>query len=226
MQRDPVPTAAPTRAGRERVLDPVSRASEILFGLIMVLTFTTTLSVSGAGRDDVTVMLIGALGCGIAWAIIDAIMYLMACIGEKSLGLRAVRDVQDAPDAASAHGIIAEALPPAVAAALRPEDFERIRGHLVAIPEARRRVRLDRDDWRGALGVFLLVFLGTFPVVLPFILFGDPQQALRWSHAVAIGLLFLTGYAFGRQTGHPWALGAAMVGIGLALVAVAVALGG
>ena len=46
-----------------RVLDPVDRASEILFGLIMVLTFTASLSVSEAGRGDVRAMLIGALGC-------------------------------------------------------------------------------------------------------------------------------------------------------------------
>jgi VIT1/CCC1 family predicted Fe2+/Mn2+ transporter len=226
MQRAPSPTAAAARAGRGRILDPVSRASEILFGLIMVLTFTTTLSVSGAGRDDVNVMLIGALGCGIAWAIIDAIMYLMASVGEKALELRAVRDVQNAPDHATAQAIIADALPPAVAEALAPEDYERVRRHLVTIPEAERRARLDREDWLGAFAVFLLVFLGTFPVVLPFLLIADPADALRMSHIVAVALLFLTGYGFGKQTGHPWLLGGAMVGIGLMLVAVAVALGG
>jgi hypothetical protein len=35
-----------------RVLDPVSRASEVLFGLIMVMTFTLSLGASEAGRDD------------------------------------------------------------------------------------------------------------------------------------------------------------------------------
>jgi VIT1/CCC1 family predicted Fe2+/Mn2+ transporter len=226
MQGDPSPPGAAPKSRRGRILDPVSRASEILFGLIMVLTFTTTLSVSGAGRDDVNVMLIGALGCGIAWAIIDAIMYLMASLGEKALDLRAVRDVQNAPDHGAAQGIIADALPPPVAEALAPEHYERIRRHLVALPAAERRVRLDREDWLGAIGVFLLVFLGTFPVVLPFMLIADPADALRASHIVAVTLLFLTGYAFGRQTGQPWRLGAAMVVIGLVLVAVAVALGG
>jgi hypothetical protein len=226
MQGVPSPPAGAPKTRRERILDPVSRASEILFGLIMVLTFTTTLSVSGAGQDDVNVMLIGALGCGIAWAIIDAIMYLMACLGEKALGIRAIRDVQDAPDPGTAHAIIADAVPPAMAEAMAPEDFERVRRHLVAMPAAGRRARLDREDWLGAFGVFLLVFLGTFPVVLPFILIADPADALRVSHIVAVALLFLTGYGFGKQTGHPWLLGGTMVGIGLVLVAIAVALGG
>jgi hypothetical protein len=51
-----------------RVLAPIDRVSEVLFGLIMVLTFTGSLSVAEAGRDDVRTMLIGALGCNLAWA--------------------------------------------------------------------------------------------------------------------------------------------------------------
>ena len=34
----------------KRVLDPIDRVSEVLFGLIMVLTFTGSLSVAEAGR--------------------------------------------------------------------------------------------------------------------------------------------------------------------------------
>jgi hypothetical protein len=56
----------------KRILDPVDRVSEILFGLIMLLTFTGSLSVAEAGREDIRTMLIGALGCNLAWGIIDA----------------------------------------------------------------------------------------------------------------------------------------------------------
>ena len=70
-----------------RVLDPVDRVSEVLFGLIMVLTFTGSLSVAEAGRDDVRTMLIGALGCNLAWGIIDAVLYLMGCLAEKGRDL-------------------------------------------------------------------------------------------------------------------------------------------
>ena len=71
----------------KRVLDPIDRVSEVLFGLIMVLTFTGSLSVAEAGRDDVRAMLIGALGCNLAWGIIDGILYLMGCLAEKGQGL-------------------------------------------------------------------------------------------------------------------------------------------
>ena len=58
-----------TRTPSKRVLDPIDRVSEVLFGLIMVLTFTGSLSVAEAGRDDVRTMLIGAVGCNVAWGV-------------------------------------------------------------------------------------------------------------------------------------------------------------
>jgi VIT1/CCC1 family predicted Fe2+/Mn2+ transporter len=51
--------------------------------------------------------------------------------------------------------------------------------------------------------------------------------ALRLSNAVAIAMLFVCGYAFGRCAGfRPWSTGLSMVAIGAALVGVAIALGG
>ena len=82
----------------KRVLNPIDRVSEVLFGLIMVLTFTGSLSVAEAGREDIRTMLIGALGCNLAWGIIDGILYLMDALAEQSqdlFNLRAVRDTRD-----------------------------------------------------------------------------------------------------------------------------------
>ena len=55
----------------------------------------------------------------------------------------------------------------------------------------------------------------------------DAVRALRVSNAIAIVMLFLTGYAYGRMTGwHPWLVGISMVFLGSALVALTMALGG
>jgi hypothetical protein len=62
-----------SRSPSSRVLEPGERISEVLFGLIMVLTFTGSLSVAEAGREDIRTMLVGALGCNLAWGIIDAV---------------------------------------------------------------------------------------------------------------------------------------------------------
>jgi VIT1/CCC1 family predicted Fe2+/Mn2+ transporter len=211
----------------KRVLEPIDRVSEVLFGLIMVLTFTGSLSVAEAGREDVRTMLIGALGCNLAWGIIDGILYLMGCLAEKGRGLLALRAARTANDPGAAHGLIANALPPAIASIMQPSELETIRQRLKELPEPPALAHLDRHDWFGGLGVFLLVFLCTFPVVIPFMFMHNAVPALRVSNAIATVMLFLTGYAFGRLSGHrPWLFGISMVFLGMILVGMTIALGG
>jgi VIT1/CCC1 family predicted Fe2+/Mn2+ transporter len=211
----------------KRALDPIDRVSEILFGLIMVLTFTGSLSVANAGRDDVRTMLMGALGCNLAWGIIDGIFYLMGCLAEKGRALRALRAIRRSSDPQKAQKIISAALPQAVANVLQPPELEALYRRLKELPEPPNRAQLRRDDWRGAFGVFLLVFLSTFPVVIPFIFLKNIVPAMRLSNAVAIVMLFLTGYVYGRIIGHqPWVRGVFMVVLGCILVAITIALGG
>jgi hypothetical protein len=216
-----------TPAKSKRVLEPIDRVSEVLFGLIMVLTFTGSLSVAEAGREDVRTMLIGALGCNLAWGIIDGILYLMGCLAEKGRGLLALRAARNTTDPGEAQGLVADALPPAIASIMAPAELETISRRLKELPEPPARARLERDDWLGSLGVFLLVFLCTFPVVIPFMVMHNAVPALRVSNVIAIVTLFLTGYAFGRLSGHrPWLFGIGMVSLGLILVGMTIALGG
>jgi hypothetical protein len=210
----------------KHALDPIDRLSEVLFGLIMVLTFTGSLSVYAAGREDVRTMLVGALGCNLAWGLIDAVFYLMGCLAEKSRWLSTFRAVREATDPERAQRLIGDALP-LVGSVLEPAELEAMRLRLKQLPEPPRRARLGKDDWRGALGVFLLVFLSTFPVVIPFIVMSDAVRALRVSNAIAVVLLFLAGYTFGRLTGRrPVWVGGAMVVLGSILVGITIALGG
>ncbi len=211
----------------KRVLDPIDRASEVLFGLIMVLTYTGSLSVVQAGRDDVRVMLVGALGCNLAWGIIDAIFYVMGCLAEKRRDLGSFLAVRHAMDPLEGQRLIAGLLPPTVASVVQLAELESLRVRLVQLPEPPPHARLGSEDWRGALGVFLLVFVSTFPVVIPFIVMENAAQALRVSNAIAIALLFLAGYSYGHHTDyHPAWLGCGMVVLGAALVALTMALGG
>jgi len=211
----------------KRVLEPNERISEVLFGLIMVLTFTGSLSVADAGRDDVRTMLIGALGCNLAWGIIDGVLYLMGCLAEKGSNLATLRAVRQAADPQKAHRLIADAVPSALADVLDSADLEMLRRRLNQLPEPPRRARLSKTDWQGAVGVFILVFLSTFPVAVPFIFLHSAPLAMRVSNAIAIAMLFLTGFAYGRCVGRsPWLVGLAMVGLGCVLVALTIALGG
>ena len=211
---------------RKRVLEPMDRISEILFALIMVLTFTCSFSVAGAGREEVRSLLIGALGCNLAWGFIDAAFYLMgsfSMLGQGILRLRALRQANPV----EAHQILADALPPVLVSVLSSADLEQMRQKLNRVSDLPVRPTLRKDDWLGAMGVFLIVVLSTLPVLVPFTVIHDARLALRVSNGVAILMLFLTGYAFGSHAGdRPLRMGAGMVMLGGAMVAITIALGG
>ena len=215
------------QATHARVLDPSARIAEVLFGLIMVLTFTGSLSIAEAGREDVRAMLIGALGCNIAWGVIDGVLYLMACLAERGRNLTITHAIRQATDPAQAHRVLAEALPPVLVSVLQPDELESVRQRLLALPEPPKRAQLSASDWWGASGVFLLVFLSTFPVAVPFMVMHSVVGAVRVSNGVAIAMLFAAGLAYGRLVGWvPWMFGISMVALGVVLVTLTIALGG
>jgi hypothetical protein len=210
-----------------RVLDPMERISETLFGLIMALTFICSLGVATTGNVKIQTMLIGALGCNLAWGIVDGGLYLLARINDRGGHILTMRALRQAPDPETARRVIADALPPKLVSVLPLEQLELMRQELQQLPEPCERPRLTKRDWIGALGLCLLSFASTFPVVIPFIFLSDAKLALRVSYAVAIVMLFCCGCAFGYRSGlRPWAAGLVMVALGGALVGVTIALGG
>ena len=68
----------------DAVLNPVDRISEVLFGTIMVLSFTGAISAATDGRQEIRELLWAALGCNVAWGLVDAIMYLMNVVLERA----------------------------------------------------------------------------------------------------------------------------------------------
>jgi hypothetical protein len=207
-------------------LDPIERTCEILFGLIMVLTFTGSISVAEGGDTDTATVLAAAIGCNLAWGLVDAAMFLIAKFADRARGLSLFRSLRQTREPDVAHRIILDSLPPLVSSALAPSEVEAVRQRLTERPEP-GGAALHRADFTGALAVFLLVFLSTFPVVIPFFVVREPAVALRASNAIAIGLLFLTGWSLSRFTGRPgWRSGVGMVAVGVVLVGVTMALGG
>lgn len=90
------------------------------------------------------------------------------------------------------------------------------------------RATLGRDDYMAAVGVFILVVLATFPVVLPFMPVRDAGLAMNISRATALAMLFLGGVALGRYAGHarPASTGSVMAAVGAVLIAAVKVLGG
>jgi hypothetical protein len=209
------------------VLEPIDRISEVLFGLIMVLTFTGSLSVAESGQSEVRTMLVAALGCNLAWGLIDAVMYLMGCISDQAAGIRTLRAIHRATTRQDVELAVARALPPVVAAALSPADLQRLGAEMARLPIPARSPGLQAEHWLGAVAVFLLVFGSTIPVVLPFVLLDDAAVALRISNLIAVLLMLVAGHAFGRLAGYrPFVTAGSMVLVGSMVVALTIALGG
>jgi VIT1/CCC1 family predicted Fe2+/Mn2+ transporter len=159
----------------KRVLDPVERVSEVIFGVLMAMTFIGALNVAEAGREDVRKAMIAALGCNLAWGLADAVMYVVGTLTERT----------------------------------------------------REGARLTFDDYRGAFGVFLLVSVSTFPLVVPFLVFGELGRAMVASRIVALAMLFVGGWVLARHAGgKPWRWGLGLSSVGAVLLAAIMALGG
>jgi VIT1/CCC1 family predicted Fe2+/Mn2+ transporter len=209
-----------------RLLDPIDRVSEILFGLIMAVTFVGSISIAMAGTGEVRTVLIAALGCNLAWGFVDAVMYLVATLTERKRNGRLASEVSGT-DPEAGRRLLAESMPEHIAAIAGPDEIEGMRRRLIALPKD-VPTSLRRDDWLAALGVFLLVVVATFPVVLPFMLFPDLATAMKVARIVTVAMLFAAGFALGRYAGHerPALTGAMMAFVGVVMIVFVMALGG
>jgi len=210
----------------KRLLTPTERAAEILFGLIMALTFTCSISIANARNIEIRQLLIGAVGCNLAWGIVDAIMYLIGVLAQKSRN-KTIFDAIQHSEKEKAVKYIADALPPVMSSVILPEELEQIRIKLSSLPSTTGHIRLTPGDILKAIAIFLLIFLSTFSIALPFLFIRDPILALRISNLVAIIMMFLCGWSVARYVGFSkWLMGIAMVLIGIFLVFVTIVLGG
>ena len=217
------------KPARRRVLDPVSRLSEILFGLLMVLTFTGTFSVANAGESSVRELLIASLGCNLAWGLVDACMMLLNRLAERSYTLRLMQQLQELPlGSPQAFALLTEAMPVLAAQVMRTEDLRTLHQRVLELRITQSRPELNLNDLLQAYAVFMAVVFASLPVIVPFVLIDQPLHALRASHAVALVMLFLIGLGYGRfaHARHPAITASVFTLLGVALVIATIALGG
>jgi hypothetical protein len=214
----------------DRYLDPSESLLEILFGLIMALTMT-----AGARllSDPATVspveLMVALIGCNVAWGAIDAVFHLLGSQFNRNRRVRFVRRLQAAASDEQAIALIREEFALEGEPPTRAEDraaFHRALLELLRNASA-ERARFSPGDFAAAAIVLALVTLTALPGLVPLLLIDHVDTALRAANALQVVLLFIIGYRWAHYTGTPGWRGALIVGLlGVALVLVAVALGG
>lgn len=214
----------------DRYLAPEESLGEILFGLIMALTITLGVRLLSPQETLQPQELAFALiGCNVAWGIIDAALYLLGVLFARNQRVLFVRKLQRVSSEAEALETVREEFALEREQLVDKADLAAFyRATLDVVRHSRiERARLGGKDMAAAALIVVLVTLTAIPGALPFLVVEDGLLALRLANLLQIALLFAVGFRWARYSGAPpWRTGGAMVGLGVALVAVAVALGG
>jgi len=209
------------------LLNTMDRVSEILFGIIMTLTFTCSIGIANAKNTEIRQLIIAAISCNIAWGLVDAIGYIVSTIVQRSRNKTILNSVLTTSDEEKARKYISDSLPPSIASVLEAADLEQIRNKLAKLPDSALQVRLTTRDLKRSLLIFFLMFISTLPIVTPFIFIHDTNTALRASNLIAIIMMFFCGWSLAKYVGiHKWILSITMTFIGIILVFITIVLGG
>ena len=217
----------PQLVRKKRLLEPIDRLSEILFGLIMALSITCTISVTNTTEARLKDLLFAAFGCNIAWGLVDAVAYILTKLAVEGHNKSILNFIFKTNHPEKARAFIADSLPSSIAAVMKTEDLEKLRKSLLEFPREDLKPRVTWEDLKISLAIFLLVVLSTIPISIPFLFIDNVGIAIRVSNLVAVILMFTCGLLLAGYSGYNKVkTGLFMTLLGVALVAITIALGG
>lgn len=221
-----------------RLLDPVDRLVEGIYSVLIVLTFTLAARAVGTQGGQVALedwetsvqLFFAAAGCALAWGLIDGAMYVLTCAFERGKERRLYKLTRSAPSPEAAVALLADELDDNLDALANEAERRQIyvtlyeRLHLAPPP----RPGFKRADFAGGLGTFLVAVSAAIPILLPLLLVpGSVSFRVRASNVVAFAMLFIMGYRWGQYAGsRPFLYGLLLLVLGVAMVLVAIPLGG
>jgi VIT1/CCC1 family predicted Fe2+/Mn2+ transporter len=166
----------------------------------------------------------------VAWGLIDGILYALFAVFERGERHRLLDDVQAARTNDEALEIIADDMDYLLEPIVGEEDRQALYGNiLVQLQKSTpRKVGLKREDLTVALAHVLVAILAVIPSTIPFVVLRDNVAlALRISIILSFVMLFIAGFRWGSYTGaSPWKTGLLLMSVAVALVVVALLLGG
>lgn len=234
----PRPRTTPREGFLGQLLDPIDRLSETIFSVLILLTFTLAFRVfklggipgqPGAG-EYLDELVLAAVGATLAWGIIDGVMYALTAVLERGESHRLLRRLQAAESEREGVAVVAEEFDYLLEPIADDDERQHLYRHVFASLRTGqpRPVGFKREDLAGALGSVLVAVIAVLPSLAPLVLLrGNPELAIRASNVVSFAVLFYSGYQWGQHSGScPWRTGLLVMVVGVAMVAVAIPLGG
>lgn len=217
-------------------LDPIEILQKAVYGILIIMT--CTMAVRGLQAEYVSDetaaqavrgLFLAAIGCAIAWGLIDAVIYVLACEGERNESQRMLRLVQKSASDDAAAELTEMHMGPVVKRLATDAERARLAHEVVSRVQILdpKPQGIRRDDIVGATALFLVALSATLPVIIPLALVRDPFLAVRAANVLSLIVLFIIGYNSGRYVGtKPLQSGLSIMLTGLVAVIVAIPLGG
>lgn len=214
---------------RQSVEEPdiISRDLEIIFGTILVLTFTTTVSITHDDNLEIKHLLWAAIACNFAWSTIDGATSIISGIFDRTKKLKVIKSVRNAQNNEEAVSILLENFQVLALADIRHDQLVNLYEKLKSLPPPPDRVPKLWRDFKGGIIIFCMGFSATFPITIPFLLMKDPLTAKYVSDGIGISILFLCGYSIGKKIGiAPLRSGFIMLLVGITFFLLTLGMGG
>ena len=213
-----------------RALDPADALAEMTCGLVMVLTILCTAGWYVEGSDEPRrTLALSAFGCCLAWGIIDGFLYVASAVYSRGRRGRLIRSVQ-VSDHTTAVDFVRARVGDATGNLLSTESSTAVAEELVdvaASADPPDRITTERGDFPPVLGAMVLNVSATVLPGIAILLVNDWRDALALAKALVVGMMFLTGFLWGRTTRFGgWRSGSVMLVFGVVMVAIAVLFGG
>jgi hypothetical protein len=213
-----------------RALDPADALAEMTCGLVMVLTILCTAGWYVEGSDNPRrTLALSAFGCCLAWGIIDGFLYVASAVYSRGRRGRLVRSVQSS-DRTEAVAFVRGRVDEATGNLLSPESSTAVAEELVDVAagvDPPERITTKRGDFPPVAGAVVLNVSATVLPGIAILLVSDWRDALALAKALVVGMMFVTGFLWGRTTRFGgWRSGSAMLVFGVTMVGIALLFGG
>ena len=219
----------------KKYLSPSDRLTEIITGIIMTTAVIGATRIGiGSGHTDFLIIFSAAMGCDIAWGLVDGVLYIFGELTDRGRHVQLLKNLKSIQDETTAIELVVkkieEELDSPILQHFSRDDKVRISQGVVKFstkitPE---NVHVSKKDVFGGITIFFLDVCAGLVLLIPFFILPNQMViATRISMVIALILLFLIGYKWAKITNRPKVqTGLIMMFLAIAIDVIVIILGG